>query len=414
MAKLLRTHPAAVLAGLATLLLATSGCNDDSTGPNVPNLPGGTTRFSEEITVTQLRDALIAGPSRVEIELVPGSLVAREIELQRPEELFDEEEIESKITMIDPAGSVTLELAGLQVGFTAGTRFRAEGAGDLTLAEFVQRVQDALSVGKLPPVEAKRDPASEPQDPDDATFIAEELKLDDEADEPEIELNVDEENLLDPGVDDCDAAALACLRVLGLTIEIREGVTELEAELDDAAGKQDFEGIVLAVDPVAGTVNLMGGAMIRIIEGTEIEFDDDDGDELASLDEVAQALTANMIVEAEGEGVVETSDPLTIVAIEIEFEIEDDADDVPGAIEFEAMVASVDPAARSFTLANGTEVTLAADAIIENDGDLLTLQAVESALAATQPVRADGDAVVVSMGPPLALEAFKVKFEVDD
>ncbi len=191
-------------------------------------------------------------------------------------------------------------------------------------------------------------------------------------------------------------------------------MTELEAELDDAAGKQEFEGIVAAVDPAAGTVTLMGEAVIRIVEGTEIEHEPSDDDELASLTEVAQALVANMIVEAEGEGVVETSDPLTIVAIEIEFEIEDDADDVPGAIEFEASVASVDPAARSFILANGTEVTLADNATIDAEGDLLTLEAVEAALAASQPVRAEGDAVVLSMGPPLALEAFDVKFEVDD
>ncbi len=409
-----RTIPAA-LAGLAVLLLATTSCDDNgATGPDDPGLPGSGTQFSREITITEFRDALIAGATRVEIELIPGSLIAREIELERPEELFDEEEIESRITAIDPAGSVTLELAGLQVEFTAGTRFRAEDDGDLLLSEFVQRVQDALSIGTLPAVEAKRDPASEPQDPDDPTFIAEELRLDDEADEPEIEINVDGDNLLDPGAGDCDAAALACLRVLGLTIEIRQGVTELEAELDDAAGKQEFEGIVAAVDPAAGTVTLMGEAVIRIVEGTEIEHEPSDDDELASLNEVAQALVANMIVEAEGEGVVETSDPLTIVAIEIEFEIEDDADDVPGAIEFQASVASVDPAARSFILANGTEVTLADNATIDAEGDLLTLEAVEAALAASQPVRAEGDAVVLSMGPPLVLEAFDVKFEVDD
>lgn len=408
----LRLRPATALAGLATLLLAASGCNDDSTGPNVPNLPGAT-RFSEEITVTQLRDALIAGPSRVEIKLVPGSLVAREVELERPEDLFDDEEIESRITAIDPAGTVTLELAGLQVGFNASTRFRAEGSVDLTLAEFAQRVEDALAMGTQPPVEAKRNPAADPQDPDDPTFIAEELELDDEADEPKIEINVDGDNLLDPGAADCDAAALACVRVLAVTVAIQDGVTELEAKTDDAAGEREFEGVVTAVDPVAGEVTLMGGATIRIVEGTEIELDDD-GDELASLDEVSQALAAGSIVEADGKGVVEIADPLTIVAIEIEFEIEDNADDVPGAVEFEATVATVDPTAGSFTLANGTEVSLAVDVIIENDGDLLTLEAVEAALTGNQPVRAEGDAVVVSIGPPLVLEAFKVKFEVDD
>lgn len=410
MYNVLRPIHAVALASLGGMLLGLSACNDDTTGPTTG--PGnGTTQFSQEITVTQLQDELAAGATRLEIELLPGSLTAREVEVKGTDELSDEEEIEGRIKAIDPAGSVTLELGDLVVGFTPSTRFRSE-AGDLTEAEFVQRVQDALAAGNMPPVKAERDPPAQPQDPTDATFIADELKLDDEADDPEIEMNVDDDNILDPGASGCDASALACMQVLNLVISI-EASTEIERETDDAEGDTDFEGMVSEVNETDGTVTLMGGDVIRIVEGTEIDSDDDD-DELGSLAEVAQALSNGMMVEAEGEGVLESPNPRTIVAIEIEFEIEDDADDVPGAFEFDGKVATADAAGETFTLTIGTEVKMTAETIIESDGDLLTLSEVEAAVAAGENVRAEGYANVESVGPPAVLEALRVKFEVDD
>jgi hypothetical protein len=411
MYNVLRPIRAVALASLGGMLLGLSACNDDTTGPSTG--PGsGTTQFSQEITVTQLQDELAAGVTRVEIELLPGSLTAREVEVKGSDELNDEEEIESRIKAIDPAGSVTLELGDLVVGFTSSTRFRSE-EGDLTEAEFVQRVQDALAAGSMPPVEAERDPPAQPQDPTDATFIADELKLDDESDDPEIEMNVDEDNIIDPGVGGCDAGALACMQVLDLVIAIEAGVTEIERETDEAQGDIEFEGMVSEVNETDGTVTLMGGDVISIVAGTEIDSDDD-SDELGSLAEVAQALSNGMMVEAEGEGVLESTNPRMIVAIEIEFEIEDDADDVPGAFEFHGTVASADATGQTFTQGDGTLVNMTGQTVIESDGDLFTLSEVEAAVAAGENVRAEGDATVQSVGPPAILEALKVKFEVDD
>jgi hypothetical protein len=309
---------------LAAVVLSAAvwaGCDRGTTATG-PSPTTGPTQFSERITLPELRERLLQGPVRLEIEVLPGGLVAREVEIEDPEDLFDDEKVESRIAAIDDAvGAVTLALGGLVVTYTDATRFRDEGR-DLTRAEFVARVRAALDAGMRPPVEAKRRPAPEPQAPDDPAFVALELRLDDEADEPRIEINADGDNLV---VNDAPPPD-AWVAVLGLRIEIRAGVTELEAKRAEVGGRVEFEGRVAAVNPGAGTLTLADGTVIRIVAGTEIE-DADDEDELGSLDAVAQALAAGLPVEAEGKGVLESATPRTIVAIEIEFELEDDVED---------------------------------------------------------------------------------------
>ncbi|MCZ6545750.1 MAG: hypothetical protein O6913_08610 [Chloroflexi bacterium] len=371
-------------------------------------------QFSEAISSSEFEDLLATGPSRVEIQLVPGSLVAHEVEVERPDALTHEEEIESRITdveVIGDEGTLTLELGGLQVGFTSATRFRAEEGRVLTFGEFVARVETALAAGDKPPVEANRAPPAEPQAPDDASFIATELKLDDEADEPKIEINVDSDNF----VANVSPPPDGWLRVLGLMIELRvsEGVTELEVELPDAAGEAEFEGIVQSVNLVENSFTLVGGAIVRIVEGTEIEEADED-DELGSLVAVADALDAGLTVEAEVEGVVESTDPFTIIAIEVEFEIEEELEDIVGEVDFEGVVQSVDLVGNSFTLVGGTVVRIVAGTEIEEadeDDELGSLVAVAQALDAGLTVEAEAEGVVESTDP-LAIIASEVEFEV--
>jgi hypothetical protein len=111
---------------------------------------------------------------------------------------------------------------------------------------------------------------------------------------------------------------------------------------------------------------------------------------------------------------VESTDPLTFVAIEVEFEIEDDAANVPGAFEFQGAVTAADPAAGTFTLAGGTIVRVNAETQIDPEGDLFSLDAVQAAVQSGAAVRAEGDATVESMGPPATLVALSVKWEVDN
>ncbi len=389
--------------GMAVLFAA---CSSDSvTGPGGGGLP---TQFSRAITLPELDSILAGGPVRVEIKLINGSLVARRVEVEESEDMTDREEIESRITAIDPAGNMTLSLGGLIVDFDAGTRFEAEDGQQLTMQEFVTRVQDALAAGTNPPVEAKRNPAATPQDPTDATFLATRLELDDEADEDEIEINIDGDNFANNTTPPPDAI----LTVLGLAIEldVSGGVTEIKAEIDDDRDEVDFEGLVASVN--GSSFTLTDGTVVNIVDGTEIEEADDD-DELGSLAEVEQALAAGFLVEADGEGVVTGSNPLTITASEVEFEIEDDDDDLPGDLEFEDRVTSVDVAGRTLTLANGTIVQVANDQLIDSSGDLLTLQAASDAVDAGRNVEAEGDAELVDVGPPMVLNALDIKIEDD-
>jgi hypothetical protein len=311
---------------LSTLLvgLAVGACGD-ATAP-VGDV-GAPVQFAQEISMAQLEEALRAGAQRVEIKLRPdGSLVAREVEVKSRDELSDREEIESRITAIDPTGgTLVLALGGLVVAFDGGTEFRSEGRANLTRDEFVARVQDALTQGREPAVEAKRPPPSAPQAPDDPTFVATRLELDDEADDPEIELNVDGDNLIANDAPPPDG----WIAVLGLRIELRvtEGITELEAEDDDVRGETEFEGLVASVDIAGRRFTLRDGTVVRLVDGTRTD-DDDDG--LSSLEAVAEALADGQLVEAEGKAIVETAEPRVLIAIEVEFEIEDDPDDVPG------------------------------------------------------------------------------------
>src|SRR5207245_11213113 len=99
------------------------------------------------------------------------------------------EERRSRISAISAtadAGTVTLELGGLQVGFNSSTRFRPDdgdgdghaapmsegGDGGTALADFVAGVQADLAAGRHPAVRARRPPASTPQARDGATFPA--------------------------------------------------------------------------------------------------------------------------------------------------------------------------------------------------------------------------------------------------
>ena len=101
----------------------------------------------------------------------------------------------------------------------------------------MSRVQARLDEGRLPPVEAKRIAPVEPQSPDDATFVATEVRFNDESGDPELELNVDADNF-DFGA---ASAGSGTLRVLGLEIllDVAGGRTRLEREREDRKGKVD-------------------------------------------------------------------------------------------------------------------------------------------------------------------------------
>jgi hypothetical protein len=394
-----------VPAPLAALLAATAvACSDAPAGPGV-----GGVQLSQDLTLDQLGSALDSGASRVEIKLIPGTLIAREVEVEGDDEADERESIRARVTAVS-AGSLTLEIGGLVVGFDGATRFR-DDEGDLTEDDFVAAIEAVLAAGQQPFVRARRPAPAEAQAPDDDTFLATEIRIRDEADEPKIEMLVDGDNLQIADAPPPDAI----LTVLGLAIEIRvsTGETEIEGDVNDD-DESEFEGMVAAVDVAGGSVTLTDGTVVLVVAETQVEQSDDDEDDetLGSLEAVAAALTAGLPVEAEGEGTVQGTAPLTIVAREIEFEVEDDdGDDDPAqGTEFEASVTAVDVQAGLVTLAGGVVVTLTDATVIDAEGDLLTLQAAADAVAAGQPVRAEGRGAAQAGGFVAAI----IKFEVDD
>ncbi len=323
----LRALPAAL-----ALTFAVAACDSTASGPG-STLPA---QFSSQISLPDFQSHLLTGPARVEVRVIPGTLVARRVRIEAPDELAHPEEVRSRVSAISATGdqgTVTLELGGLQIGFDASTRFRPDDGdgsghdvmmsddnGGTTLVDFVARVQAELAAGRHPAVKARRAPPATPQAPDDATFLATELRLDEENDHPRISLNVTDANLTTNPTPPPDGT----LKLLGLSIELRvsDGTTTLHAEHPDLEGQQEFEGLVQSVDVTGNSVTLVDGTVIRLSAGTTIEAKEEEGDDehLGSLADVQAALTAGRRVKAEGEGLVASTMPLTIDAVEIEFE----------------------------------------------------------------------------------------------
>ena len=170
---------------------------------------------------------------------------------------------------------------------------------------------------------ARRTPPASPQAPDDATFMAQRLRLDHEADHPRIELNVSGANFQTNGSPPPDG----WLQVLGLQIalDVTNGVTHLDVSTPETEGEDHFRGVVQSVDQGAGTVTLTDSTVVRIVAGTRIESADREGweradsTELATLADVQAALTAGESVVCRGEGVLDTATPPVWDAVEVEF-----------------------------------------------------------------------------------------------
>ena len=413
--------PAAVV-----LTFLAAACDTMTSGPSSTV----TSQFSREVTLPDVQNQLVTGPTRVEVSVIPGTLTARRVQLEEPDQLTKPERVRGRVTAITSGtdtATLTLDLGGLQIALNGSTRLHPDdadeqqaampatsddGGNGMTLADFVTRIQAELAAGRNPAVRATRPAPAQPQAPDDGKFLAATLQLDEGNNHPRIELNIAAANLTTNATPPPDAV----LKVLGVSLELRvsDGTTKLRVENQEAEGAEEFHGVVKSVDQTANTVTLMDGTIIRIVAGTEFEArEGDEDDHVTSLADVQAALTAGKTVETEGRGVVDTTSPLTIDAICIEFEVE--GEPMPPAMmmaEFQDDVASVDVGASTFTLNNGTVVTVTADTKFDDHG-LQTLQAVADSLAAHVRVRAQGVGKVTSAGPPPAVTALFLEFETE-
>ena len=411
--------PAAVV---VTFLVA--ACNNMTSGPSSAVM----SQFSRDATLPDVQNQLVTGPTRVEVSVIPGTLTARRLELEQPDQLTKPERVRGRVTAITSGtdtATLTLDLGGLQIALNGSTRLHPDDADDgqqaamaatsddggngMTLADFVARIQAELAAGRNPAVRATRPAPAQPQAPDDGKFLAATLQLDEANNHPRIELNIAAANLTTNATPPPDAV----LKVLGVSLELRvsDGTTKLRAESQEAMGAIEFHGVVKSVDQTANAVTLVDGTIIRIVAGTAFEArEGDEDDHVTSLADVQAALTAGKTVETEGRGVVDTTSPLTIDAIRIEFEVE--GEPMPPAVRmvaFEDTVASVDVAGSTFTLGKGAVVTVTAQTRIGSEG-IQTLQDVSDTLAAHKRVRAAGIGTLTSAGPPPAISALFVEF----
>jgi len=417
----LRAFPAAL-----ALTLVVAACDSSTSGPK-STLPA---QFSTQISLPDFQNNLLTGPARVEVSVVPGTLTARRVVIEEPDQLARPERVRSRVTAITAGpdtATLTLELGGLQIAVNGSTRLRPDdgdaghqmmstdgSVSGMTLADFVARIQADLAAGRSPAVNATRQPPAQPQTPDDGSFLAATLQLNEGNNHSRIELNATAANLTTNPTPPPDAF----LKLLGVSLELRvsDGTTKLRVETPEAEGAEEFHGVVQSVDQTAQTVTLMDGTIIRIVAGTEFEANEGDHDDhLTSLAAVQDALTAGKTVKAEGRGLIDGTTPLTIDAIRIEFEVE--GEELPPPVmmvEFEDTVASVDVAGSTFTLGDDAVVTVTDQTRFDPEGDLHSLQEVSDALAGNHRVRAEGHATVTAAGPPPALTALFVRFETRD
>jgi hypothetical protein len=344
MLELLRPRSAPSLARFAALTvpLILAACDRS---PADPSGVFGLLAFSKQIDLPTTKTILAAGPTRVRIDVIPGTLTARKVVIKEGEQLTRPERIVSRVTGVAVAGTTAgddtllLELGKIRVVVTSTTVFRGEVEDEpvppgTSESEFVARLQALLAAGRHPAVEARRKAPAQPQAPGDTSFVAQEVRLDDAADRPRIEMNVAAANLLmNSGTPPPDA----WLEVLNRKIELRvsDGTTRIVQEGPRTTGEIHFAGVVKSVDPTAKTATLMDGTVLRIVAGTEFEVgegpdgqaedgpgDRDDGT-LGSLPAVQTALAAGKTVVARGEALLETTSPRTLDVIEVGFQIQE-------------------------------------------------------------------------------------------
>ena len=299
-----------IFAALATATAA-SACSSDSTAPSGPD---GTATGAAVLAVDSALGS--GGATRVEIELYPGELVAREVEVENDDV---EEKVVSRATAIDPGqGTITLELGDLTLSYGAATRFRTASESAESRDTWEALVESEIAAGGRPVIEARRNPSGSPQAPDDPTFVAADLRLDGGQDAPEIEIYVDGDNLVS-----VDGTSAAVLRVLGLSITVN-GRSRLGPD-DDGAGQAsgtsvEFGMSVASVDGAAGILTLASGTVVRVTATTAISPEGD----LVTLESAAAAVAAGRPVRAEGRGTVESAGPpAVIVASELKVEVDD-------------------------------------------------------------------------------------------
>jgi len=400
-------------AALTCLALAgVAACGDDVTGPLATGEP---IQLSREITLGELEAVLQSGTVRLEVELLPQEPIARRVEVRLAEAQSEDEAIAghvATVTASENGGVVSLLLDGIDITFSAETALRGPGGDELGITEFAERVQGALNDGLEPALIAWRAPPDVPQDPDLNLFLATEIRLLEESEGWLLSVNADADNV-ELNTSGQDGQPDGWVHLLGQAVQLRvsDGVTEIVTEemgVDDAV---EFEGHVSSVNLEAETFTFSDGTLVRITELTQI-LEADVDQPLLTLQQVHAALGEGLDVVAWGGGTLESKEPRILEALELRFAVAGgESDDI---LEFEGFVSQVDVGTSTFTLKNGTVVSITDPSVVMTTGEgelLANLEQVAAALGDGKHVLAYGAAQVAGH-EPLTLIALEMRFLV--
>ncbi len=404
---------------VAALALALAGCGESHAE--------GFTLAS--ISFAEAASRIAEANTRVEIELMPdwGERTARELELRPEHRLEDDERLESRVvgpgfrelaTDVGCSGSLTLALPGVEVRFDERTRFQDQDGDRISCIDFVTNVEAFVALGQEPEITAERRPVA--QLPDDPVFFADELSIDDEDEDgdqrPELDLNLGPDNLV--RCEDMAIPVEGCVGAVHALGSIFVVAGETEVELGDPEPRLEvrFAGIVRSVDVVNQELRLESGVVLRMVEGSELEFgrSNSPGELVRSLDDVDRLDRIGRLVEAHGTAAVISTDPLVLWVSELELEVERDlgVDEYPAVVEIDGDVvgASIDDSFVELPFDTRLRVT----EVSSLEGEFPALPAVDSAMTAGRRVRAAARVVVEEFQyPVLVTRADRVAFFVD-
>ena len=395
---------------LVALLSALAACSD-TIGPSPVEVDDPPPPITTDPGIATLA-AASASAARVEVELVRsgGTWMAREVEVQTAADLSSLERIESRVTTIDAtAGRVILELGGLGLNLPSEARFVLDADREVSRDEFVSALVDLMATGATPGIEFVRSAVLPAQAPGEVTFAAELVRLNADGEDQVLDLNMDSRHFRTP------AGGGGQLTFLGLELAIDPASSSVVQRSGGQAGAQDIDGMAAAADEGAGSVTLEDGTVLRILPGTRIK---DGGDRLGSVAAVAAALGEGTPVEVDADAVLESEG--VFVAIKVSFDPEasdsgdgsdgddsdeedeeeeeeeeedgEEEDDEEEGVQFGGNVVSVDLEAGTFLMTTGKVLTVGEGTAFDEEGDLLTLEAMAGALAAGDQVMAEGRA----------------------
>ncbi|MGD2124210.1 MAG: hypothetical protein PVJ76_20940, partial [Gemmatimonadota bacterium] len=322
------------------------GCSDDQ-NPLAQD-EGLPPVASEGQTALQaLGNAASISQVRLEVELRSRGeeWFADEVEIETQSDLGKMERIESPALSADRStGTVILKIGRLAVNVSSNARFELDFGHQVSREDFFDQLDYELASGATPGIEVLRSASSQPQSPQDTEFVADMIRLDSSSDDQTLDLNMDGRHLVLMG------ESSGALTLLNTQIEIDlQGGSLIEERTEEESGAVEIKGLAASVNTGDGSVELLDGTIIRIVEGTQIEGVGDP-DHLGSLEEVDAALNEGLDVKVEAEAVPVSG--VVFNAVEIEFETKG------GIAEFAGRVASVDLNAGTFTLTNGRTYTV--------------------------------------------------------